>query len=104
MVDENSVSDTKVLEFRLTTIEKALSELKDVILDNKLKERDIKDLFLANKEMVNAINAHDKRIRNLEQRPTIEKAQKWQTIADYIYKAAIVFVCGLAASHLNIGM
>lgn len=85
---ENENFDT--INYRLEKIEQTLSDLKQVIVENKLQARDIKDLSKRNNELLEAINSHDKRIRLLEQKPTQEKADRWQFIIDYIFKGIIV--------------
>ena len=78
-----------VINFRLEAIEKSLADLKDVMLETKMQERDIKDLAETQNELLKAINSHDSRIKALEIAPTQSKAEKWQFIADYIFKAVV---------------
>ena len=79
----------EIMNFRLTNIEKSIEELKDVVLDTKLQERDIKDLAATQNELLKAVNAHDVRIKNLELKPTKEKADRWQFIVEYIFKTVV---------------
>lgn len=79
----------EIMNFRLTNIEKSITELKDVVLETKMQERDIKDLAKDQSEILRAINSHDQRIKKLETEPTQKKAERWQYILDYIFKAIV---------------
>jgi hypothetical protein len=48
-------------------------------------------------ECLQAFNSHDKRIRNLEIKPIQDKASKWQTITDMVFKWAIAAGIGIVA-------
>lgn len=89
------------LNWRLSNIEKTLAELKDVVLENKLQARDIKDLAKQQDEVVKAINSHDKRLRDLETAPIQAKAEKWQYIMDYIFKTAILTIGTIILAKLK---
>lgn len=96
-------SDGNVLDFRLTNIENTLNELKNVLVETKLQQRDIDDLKKMQQETLEAINSHDKRIRALEMAPDKAKAGKWEIIADFVFKAILgaVVVVILAKIGLN---
>lgn len=88
--------DIATVNYRLSQIEDSIKDLRTVVLETKLQERDIKDLSEQQTELLQAINAHDARLKTLEQKPTQEKAAKWQYIMDFLFKvlvaAAITFV------------
>lgn len=88
--------DISTVNYRLTQIEDSIKDLRTVVLETKLQERDIKDLSEQQTELLQAINAHDARLKTLEQKPLQDKAAKWQYIMDFIFKvivaAAITFV------------
>lgn len=90
--------------YRLSVIEKTLSELKDVVIENKLQQRDISDLRDKMDEILSAINAHEKRIRLVEDRPLKEKADKWQYIVDYIFKGIVSVAIIAFLAKLNISL
>lgn len=96
-------NESNVLDFRLTNIENTLNELKNVLVETKLQQRDIDDLKKMQQETLEAINSHDKRIRNLEIAPDKDKASKWELIADYLFKGILgaVVVVILAKIGLN---
>jgi len=95
----------EVINFRLEAIEKSLADLKDVMLETKMQERDIKDLAETQNELLKAVNCHDTRIKALEIAPTQSKAEKWQFIADFIFKtvAAGAVIYFLSKIGLPIG-
>lgn len=94
---EQQSANIETVNFRLTSIEATLSELKAVIVENKLQEKEIKDIKEKLVECLQAFNSHDKRIRNLEIKPIQDKASKWQTITDMVFKWAIATGIGVFA-------
>lgn len=84
--------EAKAINYRLSNIEKTLAELKDVVIETKLQQKDIDDLKSKEDEILNAVNHHDQRIRVLENRPTQEKANRWTTITDTVFKMVITAV------------
>ena len=90
-------ANIETVNFRLTSIEATLSELKAVIVENKLQEKEIKDIKEKLIECLQAFNAHDKRLRALEIKPIQDKASKWQTITDMVFKWAIAAGIGIVA-------
>lgn len=95
---EEKESDTKIINYRLTNIESTLAELKTVIVENKLQEKEIQSIKCKLEECIQAFNSHDKRIRNLELEPVKSKADRWQTITDMVFK----WVIGAAISFFAI--
>ena len=82
-------NELDTINFRLTRIEDSLNEMKGLMTELRLQARDISDLRASVTECKNAINAHDKRIRIVEQMPAEKAASKWNYIADYIWKFII---------------
>lgn len=99
---EQQSANIETVNFRLTSIEATLSELKAVIVENKLQEKEIKDIKEKLVECLQAFNSHDKRIRNLEIKPIQDKASKWQTITDMVFKWAIS--AGIAYFAIKMGL
>lgn len=87
MEQNNNELDT--INYRLTRIEDSLNEMKGLMTELRLQARDISDLRNSVTECKNAINAHDKRIRLVEQMPADKAASRWNYIADYIWKFAV---------------
>lgn len=90
------------INFRLTNIEATLAELKTVVLENKLQEKEIKDIKEKLVECLQAFNSHDKRIRELEVAPVKGKAEKWQTITDTVFKWVISTGIGYFAIKMGL--
>ena len=101
-MENEEQNDTKIINYRLTNIESTLAELKTVIVENKLQEKEIQDIKGKLVECLQAFNAHDKRIRNLELEPVKNKADKWQTISDMVFKWVIGAAIGFAAIKFGI--
>jgi hypothetical protein len=101
-MENEEQNDTKIINYRLTNIESTLAELKTVIVENKLQEKEIQDIKGKLVECLQAFNAHDKRIRNLEIEPVKNKADKWQTISDMVFKWVIGAAIGFAAIKFGI--
>lgn len=95
-------ANIETVNFRLTSIEATLSELKAVIVENKLQEKEIKDIKEKLVECLQAFNSHDKRIRNLEIQPVKDKASKWQTVSDTVFKWVIAVILGYFAVKFGI--
>lgn len=118
-------TDLKTMDYRLTNIEKTVEEIRtgmNALLDQtnksqtvqKLHERDISDLRIALSEIKTMIEKKDfaneqrigmieNSIKDLQQRPFKDKAERFQWIVDYIYKGAVAFALLSAASKLHIG-
>ena len=101
-MENEEQNDNKIINYRLTNIESTLAELKTVIVENKLQEKEIQDIKGKLVECLQAFNAHDKRIRNLELEPVKNKADKWQTISDMVFKRVIGAAIGFAAIKFGI--
>lgn len=97
MEQNNNTDNIGTINYRLTNIESTLAELKTVIVENKLQEKEIKDIKEKLIECLQAFNAHDKRLRALEIKPIQDKASKWQTITDMVFKWAIATGIGVFA-------
>lgn len=95
-------SNIGTINYRLTNIEATLAELKTVVLENKLQEKEIKDIKEKLVECLQAFNSHDKRIRNLEIQPVKDKASKWQTVSDTVFKWVIAVILGYFAVKFGI--
>lgn len=98
--NQNNV-ELDTINYRLTRIEDSLNEMKGLMTELKLQARDISDLRGIVTECRNALNAHEKRIRLLEQIPTEKAASKWNYIVDYIWKFAIAGIVVYMANKIG---
>ena len=96
--------DISTVNFRLSQIEDSIKDLRTVVLETKLQERDIKDLYAQQTELLQAINAHDARIKTLEQKPLQDKANKWQYIMDFIFKVLVAAAITYLLSKFGINV
>ena len=71
-------------------------------MENKLQEKEIKDIKEKLVECLQAFNSHDKRIHNLELQPVQDKASKWQMVTDMVFKWAITALIGIATVKFGI--
>ena len=85
------------INYRLTNIESTLAELKSVIVENKLQDKEISAVKEKLTECMQAINAHDQRIKKVELAPVESKANKWQMISDSVFKFIISTAIGFFA-------
>ena len=85
------------INYRLTNIESTLAELKSVIVENKLQDKEIASVKEKLNECIQALNAHDQRIKKVELEPVESKANKWQMISDSVFKFIISTAIGFFA-------
>ena len=90
------------INYRLTNIESTLAELKSVIVENKLQDKEISAVKEKLTECMQAINAHDQRIKKVELEPVESKAARWQQILDSIFKFVIGSAIAFAAVKIGI--
>lgn len=99
-MEQQMDTENGAIDYRLSNIEKTLAELKDVIIENKMQARDIRELQDEVKEFLQAINAHEKRIKELEQAPKERSAHKWERLIDVFMKLLL----GAAATIITIAV
>lgn len=90
------------INYRLTNIESTLAELKSVIVENKLQDKEIASVKEKLNECIQALNAHDQRIKRVELAPVESKAARWQQVIDSIFKFVISSAIAFAAVKLGI--
>ncbi len=90
------------INYRLTNIESTLAELKSVIVENKLQDKEIAAVKEKLTECMQAINAHDQRIKKVELAPVESKAARWQQVMDSIFKFVISSAIAFAAVKIGI--
>ena len=95
-------NNEETINYRLGRIEETLSDLKDVLIENRLQAKEIQDLKSDLKELIDGINSHDKRIRTLENLPSKKDAEKWKTITDFIFKGILTVIGTIILVKLGI--
>ena len=86
----------EVVEFRLSAIEKGITELRDVVIENKLQRNDIDRIDIQVQQ-----NTDD--IAVLKAQPIKDKALKWQTTLDLIYKLVLTAAVGVVLVKIGLG-
>lgn len=93
--EENKVDGYGVINYRLSAIEQQLKELTQLLIKVPIMNNDIKDLEKRVTSLEsNQILANDK-IQVLEKAPLQDKASKWQSTLDTIYKIFLTAAVGL---------
>ena len=90
------------INYRLTNIESTLAELKSVIVENKLQDKEIASVKEKLNECMQALNEQDQRIKRVELAPVESKAARWQQVMDSIFKFVISSAIAFAAVKLGI--
>ena len=86
--------ENETIDFRLDKIEKAIEELKSIVVESKIQRHDIDDMKSDILKWENKIDTLEIKMRAIESRPEKERAQKWQYIIDYVLKTLIALAVG----------
>ncbi len=97
-------AELETLNYRLTNIEGKLESLEKLLTTDALQQRDISDLQKSVSNFLQAVNAHEARIKALELAPLQTKAEKWTVIVDYIFKAIIALTCTMLLSKVGLSL
>lgn len=84
----------ETLNYRLEQLEKSVSELKSLLVDSKLQDKDIETLKtdVANLET---------RVGNLEKAPAEAKASWFDKVVDIVFKLAITAIVGVVLTKIG---
>lgn len=96
------LSEFETVNYRLEKIENLIEELRKVLIDSRIQAHDIEDIktdILRHDKDIDSLGA---KIRELEMKPTREKADKWQFILDYVFKSIIAVAIG--AIFIKVGL
>lgn len=94
----------EVINYKLTSIENTLSDLKSLLIQVPIMEKDLADLKKDLTELEfetkeqNCKNAEEFRkindkINTIENEPVKKDASRWRYIVDYIFKAGVAAAC-----------
>lgn len=61
-----ATSNLETIDYRLNSIEQTLTDLKNVLAEHRLQNKEIEDLKESIKELIEGFSTYDKRIRHLE--------------------------------------
>ena len=84
----------ETLNYRLEQLEKSVSELKSLLVDSKLQDKDIETL----KTHVSSLET---RVGNLEKAPAEAKASWFDKVVDIIFKLAITAIVGVVLTKIG---
>lgn len=92
----------ETLEYRLNNIEATLLELKNLITETKLQQKDIDELKEDSKKQTEEIAEIKEELIELKTTPIKENASKWKVVIDTIYKALMAGFVGWFLVQLGI--
>ena len=86
----------ETLNYRLEQLEKSVSELKSLLVDSKLQDKDIETLKTD-------VSNLETRVSNLEKAPAEAKASWFDKGVDIIFKLAITAGVGIVLAKIGLG-
>lgn len=84
----------ETLNYRLEQLEKSMSELKSLLVDSKLQDKDIETLKTD-------VSSLETRVGNLEKAPAEAKASWFDKVVDIIFKLAITAIVGVVLTKIG---
>ena len=85
---------TMELNYRLEQLEKSVSEIKSLLVDSKLQDKDIETLKTD-------VSSLETRVGNLEKAPAEAKASWFDKVVDIIFKLAITAIVGVVLTKIG---
>lgn len=99
---ENEEGSKELIEYRLSNIEKTLAKMETLLTANQLQDRDIQDLKKNQEELENAYNAHDQRLRKLEEAPAKQRAERWTQAVDTVAKIVLSAIALIVLAKIGL--
>lgn len=93
----------KTLNYRLEQLEKSVSELKSLLVDSKLQDKDIKSLNEKVENLETKVEELETRVGNLEKAPAVTKASWFDKGVDIVFKLAITAGVGIVLAKIGLG-
>ena len=87
----------ETLNYRLEQLEKSVSELKSLLVDSKLQDKDIETLKTD-------VSNLETRVGNLEKAPAEAKASWFDKGLDIVFKLAITAIVGIVLAKIGLGV
>lgn len=87
----------ETLNYRLEQLEKSVSELKSLLVDSKLQDKDIETLKTDVSDL-------ETRVGNLEKAPSEAKASWFNKVVDIVFKLAITAVVGVFLTKIGLSV
>lgn len=82
-------SNIQTINYRLDKLEETLSQLKDIVVNDKLQQKELEIVKTKLADVMATLDAQEERLKNLEMQPVTQQAAKWKEIADAAFKFAI---------------
>ena len=87
----------ETLNYRLVQLEKSVSELKELLVNSKLQDKDIETLKTD-------VSNLETRVGNLEKAPAEAKASWFDKGLDIVFKLAITAIVGIVLAKIGLGV
>lgn len=87
----------ETLNYRLEQLEKSVSELKELLVNSKLQDKDIETLKAEVQDL-------DKRVDYLEKSPAEVKASWLDKAVNIVFKLAITSIVGIVLAKIGLGV
>ena len=87
----------ETLNYRLEQLEKSVSELKELLVNSKLQDKDIETLKTD-------VAGLETRVSNLEKAPAEAKASWFDKALDIVFKLAITAIVGIVLAKIGLGV
>ena len=87
----------ETLNYRLEQLEKSVSELKELLVNSKLQDKDIETLKTD-------VSNLETRVSNLEKAPAEIKASWFDKGVDIVFKLAITAIVGIVLAKVGLGV
>ncbi len=84
----------ETLNYRLEQLEKSVSELKELLVNSKLQDKDIETLKTD-------VSNLETRVGNLEKAPAEAKASWFDKVVDIVFKLAITAIVGVVLTKIG---
>lgn len=94
----------ETLNYRLEQLEKSVSELKELLVNSKLQDKDIETLKTKVEELEEKVNSLEERVSNLEKTPAETKASWFDKGLDIVFKLAITAIVGIVLAKIGLGV
>lgn len=103
-LEKHEISTLKTIEALDASAAKMVRKLDEMEKHEIDMDNSIDVLDNATKKMSSKMNEYSDRLHVVEQRPIRDKADKWQKIADYVFKAVIVAIAAVVAAKLGVSI
>ena len=87
----------ETLNYRLEQLEKSVGELKELLVNSKLQDKDIETLKTD-------VSNLETRVSNLEKAPAEAKASWFDKGLDIVFKLAITAIVGIVLAKIGLGV